>query len=66
MTRDVKQKELALLLYSHNCSLRSIQSAIEKYFDTKISFHLIEKWIKTFSKLLSYDLIQDNKKRNQT
>ena len=39
--RDEKLKELAILLYSHNSSLRSIQSIIEKFYNTKISFRLI-------------------------
>ena len=54
--RDPKQKELALLLYSHNMSKRSIQSTINKYFNTNISFNVVDNWIKTSSKLLNYDI----------
>ena len=53
---DIKQKELALLLYSHNMSKRSIQSTINKYFNTNISFNVVDNWIKTSSKLLNYDI----------
>ena len=53
---DIKERELVLLLYSHNMSLRSIQSIVEKYYDIKISFNLIQKWIKSFSKLLQLDI----------
>jgi transposase-like protein len=65
MTRDIKQKELALLMYSHNSSLRSIQSVIEKLFDTKISFSLICKWIKSFSRFLNIDKDNEIKQSNR-
>ena len=67
--RDPKQKELALLLYSHNMSKRSIQSTINKYFNTNISFNVIDNWIKTSSKLLNYDINlieQKNKEKPKT
>lgn len=54
--RDIKQRELCLLLYSHNVSMRSIQNIINLYFNTNISFRLIEEWIKTSVKLLSQDI----------
>ena len=54
--RDIRQKELALLLYSHNTSIRSIQSVLNKYFDTKIGFNVIDNWIKSSYKLLNYDI----------
>lgn len=54
--RDNKERELCLLLYNHNMSMRSIQNTIEKYFNTKISFRLIEKWIKSFKKMLNIDI----------
>ena len=66
---DIKQKELALLLYSHNMSKRSIQSTINKYFNTNISFNVIDNWIKTSSKLLNYDINlieQKNKEKPKT
>ena len=59
--RDEKLKELALLLYSHNSSLRSIQNIIEKLYDTKISFCVICNWIKTMTKLLKIDIDNRNK-----
>ena len=54
--RDNKERELALLLYIHNSSLRSIQNIIEKFYNTKISFRLIEKWIKSFKRMLNIDV----------
>ena len=45
-------------------SLRSIQSTIEKFFNTKISIRLIEKWIKTFVKLLKID-VKKNKEEEE-
>mgnify|MGYP004676986631 CR=1 FL=1 len=54
--RDIRQKELALLLYSHNTSIRSIQSVLNKYFDTKIGFNVIDNWIRSSYKLLNYDI----------
>ena len=59
--RDEKLKELTLLLYSHNSSLRSIQNIIEKLYDTKISFCVICNWIKTMTKLLKIDIDNRNK-----
>ncbi|GMO65704.1 MAG: hypothetical protein Ta2D_11920 [Rickettsiales bacterium] len=64
--RDIKQRELCLLLYSHNMSMRSIQSTIQMFFNTKISFRLIEKWIKSFSKLLNYDISRQEKDKPRT
>jgi transposase-like protein len=64
--RDIKERELCLLLYSHNMSLRSIQSIIEKFYNTKISLRLIIKWIKSFSRLLSYDLNRKEKEKPRT
>ena len=58
--RDIKQRELCLLLYSHNMSMRSIQSTINKFYNTNIAIRLIEKWIKSFKKLLELDI--NNKK----
>jgi transposase-like protein len=54
--RNLKQRELALILYTNNNSLRSIQRTIELFFDTKISFNLIDKWIRSSVKLLQYDI----------
>ncbi|HSQ97383.1 MAG TPA: hypothetical protein VLL98_01545 [Rickettsiales bacterium] len=54
--RDNRERELALLLYGRNSSMRSIQNIIEKFFDTKISIRLIEKWIKSFVKALQFDV----------
>lgn len=62
--RDIKQRELALILYINNSSLRSIQRVLECFFDTKISMRLIEKWNKSFTKLLNYD-IHRQKQSNQ-
>jgi transposase-like protein len=62
--RDLKQRELALILYINNSSLRSIQRVLECFFDTKISMRLIEKWNKSFTKLLNYD-IHRQKQSNQ-
>ncbi len=53
--RDIKEKELCLLLHNYNLSLRSIQNIIEKLFNTKISFSLIQKWIKSLNELLKFD-----------
>lgn len=61
--RDIKQRELALLLYSHNTSMRSIQNIINLYFNTNISIRLIEKWINTAAKLLNNDI--NNLKQKQ-
>ena len=36
--------------------MRSIQNIINLYFNTNISFRLIEEWIKTSVKLLSQDI----------
>lgn len=60
--RDIKEKELALLLYSHNTSIRSIQSVLNKYFDTNIAFNVIDNWIKTSYNLLNYDIKRLDKK----
>jgi predicted RNA-binding Zn-ribbon protein involved in translation (DUF1610 family) len=35
--RNIKERELCLLLYSHNMSLRSIQSVIKKFFGADIT-----------------------------
>ena len=64
--RDIRQRELCLLLYSHNVSLRSIQNIIEIHFNTKISFRLIEEWIKSSVKLLNQDLKKDKKEKPRT
>ena len=61
--RDIKQRELCLLLYSHNMSMRSIQSTINKFYNTNIAIRLIEKWIKSFKKLLELDI---NNKKEKT
>lgn len=61
--RDIKQRELCLLLYSHNMSMRSIQSTINKFYNTNIAIRLIEKWIKSFKKLLELDI---NNKKEET
>lgn len=60
--RDIKEKELALLLYSHNTSIRSIQSVLNKYFDTNIAYNVIDNWIKTSYNLLNYDIKRSDKK----
>lgn len=60
--RDIKQKELAILLYMHNSSMRSIQSIINKIYNTRIAFNLITKWIKSFCKLSSIDINNNNNK----
>lgn len=65
--RDIKQKELALLMYSHNSSLRSIQSVIEKMYDTKISFSVVCNWIKSIGNLLQVDIEKiKEKEKSQT
>jgi transposase-like protein len=64
--RDIKERELCLLLYSHNMSLRSIQSILCKFYNFGISFNLILRWIKSFSKLLSYDLDRKKKEKPKT
>jgi hypothetical protein len=47
-------------------SLRSIQSIIERFYNTNISLRLIIKWVKSFSKLLSYDLNKKEKEKPRT
>ncbi len=70
--RDIKEKELCLLLHNYNLSLRSIQNVIEKLFNTKISFSLIQKWIKSLNELLKLDFSKndnsgkDNKNNGKT
>ncbi|MDR2778523.1 MAG: hypothetical protein LBB13_03440 [Rickettsiales bacterium] len=59
--RDPKERELCLLLYSYNMSMRSIQNTLNKFYDTNISFNLVDTWIKSFFKLLSYDLDRNRK-----
>jgi hypothetical protein len=39
---------------------------LESFFNTNISFSLIAKWIKSFTKLLSYDLSQREKEKPKT
>jgi hypothetical protein len=46
--------------------MRSIQSVIEKFFNTKISFSLLQKWIKSFSGFLSQDLGRREKEKPRT
>jgi transposase-like protein len=60
--RNAKQKEMALLLYYHNISMRSIQNIINKYFDTTISFNVINNWVETSINLSKYDTEKRNKK----
>lgn len=62
--RDIKQRELCLLLYTHNMSMRSIQSTINKFYNTNIAIRLIEKWIKSFVKLLKMDIDNNNNNTN--
>jgi transposase-like protein len=65
--RDDKERELCLLLYTHNMSMRSIQSTIEKYFNTKVHFRSIETWIKSFVNMLRLDVNKNkNKEKPQT
>jgi transposase-like protein len=66
LKRDPKQKELCLILYCSGSSMRSIQSTIEKFFDTKISFRLIEEWIKSFVKSLKQELEKQEKQKPRT
>jgi hypothetical protein len=47
-------------------SLRSIQSTIERFYTTKISFHLIQRWIKASQKLLSIDVEEVEKPKPTT
>jgi transposase-like protein len=64
--RENKQRELCLLLYSHNSSLRSIQSVLNKFFDTNIAYNVIDNWIKTSTKLMQYDLARKEKEKPGT
>jgi transposase-like protein len=64
--RDIKERELCLLLYSHNMSLRSIQSVLCKFYGFNISFNLILRWVKSFSKMLSYDINREEKEKPRT
>ena len=43
--------------------MRSIQSTINKFYNTNIAIRLIEKWIKSFKKLLELDI---NNKKEKT
>jgi transposase-like protein len=51
---NLRHIELALLLYSHNSSLRSIQSVLELFFNIKLSFNVLDRWIKNLSNRLEY------------
>jgi transposase-like protein len=51
---DIKEIELALLLYNNNVSLRGIQSTLNSFFDKKIPFDVIKKWINNVSGRLEY------------
>ena len=62
--RDNKEREMALLLYCHNVSIRSIQSVLNKYFNTNISFNVIDNWIKTNAKQLKLDVDNNIKNNN--
>ena len=65
--RSSKERELALLLYISNSSIRSIQNVINKFFNTNISYNVLDNWIKTYKKQLNLDIDNENKKkRNRT
>ena len=53
------------LLYTNNMSLSSIQRAYEGFFNKKISFNLITKWIHSMVKILKNDLEEEKKIKNQ-
>lgn len=61
--RNNKEREMALLLYCHNMSLRSIQNVLNKYFNTNIAFNVIDNWIKTNAKQLRLD-VNNNRDNN--
>lgn len=52
--RDVRLKELALLLYSNNVSIKSIQRVINTLYNTNVCYTLIMKWINATAKLLEF------------
>ena len=61
--RSRKERELALLLYISNSSIRSIQNVINKFFNTNISYNVLDNWIKTYKKQLKLDIDNENKKK---
>jgi transposase-like protein len=64
--RENKQRELCLLLYSHNSSLRSIQNVLNKFFNTNIAYNVIDNWLKTSAKLMRFDLARKEKEKPRT
>lgn len=66
--RPPEQRELCLRLYANNMPMRRIQRIIEETFDTKISFNLIDTWIKSSVKRLKEDMAKEkesNKENNK-
>ena len=61
--RNVILKELALLLYSSNVSIRSIQRTLNIMYNTNISISLIPKWIKSSAKLLEFKNKEEQKNK---
>jgi transposase-like protein len=62
---DVKEIELALLLYNNNVSLRGIQNILSMYFTKKIPFSVIKKWINNIAGRLDYYRINIEKNENK-
>ena len=65
--RSNKERELALLLYVSNSSIRSIQNVINKFFNTNIAYNVLDNWIKTYKKQLKIDIDKkiDNNKEDK-
>lgn len=63
--RSNKQRELALLLYSNNMSIRSIQKTINLYFDTKIAYSVVDNWLKTNANQLRNEIENKENKENK-
>ncbi len=60
--RPLEQRKLCLILYSLGLSKNSIKETIERQYNIKISYSLVEKWIKAGIKALKFDI--DNRINN--
>ena len=60
---DYKERQFVFLLYTNNMSLSSIQRAYEGFFNKKISFNLITKWVHSMVKILKNDLKEEKKNK---
>lgn len=58
---DYKERQFVFLLYTNNMSLNSIKRVYEGFFNKKISFNLITKWVHSMVKILKNDLEEEKK-----